>query len=100
MTCAFYVLSSYALQTGKDFYVPSSIIKALGILYLALMIASSLSMGFSRQKCLSRLPLPLPGDLPNQGIEPTSPVSPALQADSLPVEHQGSPLSTPVPGTY
>ena len=43
------------------------------------MIASSLSMGFSRQECWSGLPLPLPGDLPNRGIEPMSPVSPALQ---------------------
>ena len=28
----------------------------------------------------------LPGDLPDPGIEPISPVSPALQADSLPAE--------------
>ena len=43
-----------------------------------------LSMGFSRQEYWSGLPFPPPGDLPNPGIEPTSPVSPALQADSLP----------------
>ena len=30
------------------------------------------------------MPFPPPGDLPNPGIEPMSPVSPALQADSLP----------------
>ena len=35
-------------------------------------------MGFSRQECWSRLPCPPPGDLPNLGIEPTSPVAPAL----------------------
>ena len=32
-----------------------------------------LSMGFSRQKCWSGLPLPSPGYLPNPGIEPSSP---------------------------
>ena len=34
------------------------------------------------------LPFPSPGDLPNLGIEPTSP---ALQADSLPTEPLGKP---------
>ena len=42
-----------------------------------------LFMGFSRQEYWSGLPWPPPGDLPNPGIEPTSPLSPALQADSL-----------------
>ena len=37
-----------------------------------------LSMGFSRQKYWSGLPFSLLGDLPNPGIEPMSPVSPAL----------------------
>ena len=32
-----------------------------------------LSMEFSRQEYWSRLPLPSPGDLPNQGVEPISP---------------------------
>ena len=45
-----------------------------------------LSMGFFRQEYWSGLSFPPPGDLPNPGIEPTSPVSPALQADSLPAE--------------
>ena len=40
-----------------------------------------LSMGFSRQEYLSGLPFPSPRDLPNPGMEPTSPVPPALQAD-------------------
>jgi len=34
---------------------------------------------------------PPPGDLPNPGIKPTSPAAPALQVDSLPLSHQGSP---------
>ena len=45
-----------------------------------------LSMGFSRQEYWSGLPFPPAADLPNPGIKPTSPVSPALQADSLPAE--------------
>ena len=32
-------------------------------------------------------------DLPDIGPEPTSPVSPELQADSSPLSHLGSPLS-------
>ena len=37
-----------------------------------------LSMGFLRQEYWSRLPCPPPGDLHNPGIEPASPVAPAL----------------------
>ena len=37
-----------------------------------------LSMEFSQQEYWSGLPFPIPGDLPNPGIEPRSPVSPAL----------------------
>ena len=47
-----------------------------------------LSTGFSRQEYWSGLPCPLPGDPPNPGIQPASP---ALQADSLPLSHWGSP---------
>ena len=36
---------------------------------------ATLSMRFSRQKYWSRLPFPPPGDLPNSGVEPASPVS-------------------------
>ena len=42
---------------------------------------ATLSLGFSRQEYWSGLPCPLPGDLPDPGIEPRSPT---LQADSLP----------------
>ena len=37
-----------------------------------------LSLGFSRQECWSGLPYSPPGDPPDPGIEPTSPMSPAL----------------------
>ena len=50
-----------------------------------------LSMGFSRQEYWSVLPCPSSGDFPDPGIKPVSPVAPALQADSLPLSHRGSP---------
>ena len=37
-----------------------------------------MSMEFSRQEYWSGLPFPSPGDLPDPGIEPASPESPAL----------------------
>ena len=37
-----------------------------------------LYMGFSRQKYWSGLPCPPPGDVPDPGIKPESPTSPAL----------------------
>ena len=37
-----------------------------------------LSMGFPRQEYWSGLSFPSPGDLPDPGIEPTFPESPAL----------------------
>ena len=40
-----------------------------------------LSMGFPRQEYWSGLPFPPPGDLPDTGIELSSPMSPALQVD-------------------
>ena len=48
---------------------------------------ASLSVGFSRQEHLSRLPFPTPGDPPDPGIEPVSLVSPHWQVDSLPLYH-------------
>ena len=48
-----------------------------------------LSMGFSWQEYCSGLPFPSLGDLSNSEIEP---VSPALQEDSLPLNHQRSPF--------
>ena len=47
-----------------------------------------LSMEFSRQEYWSGLPFPLPGDLPDPGIKPSSP---ELQADTLPSEPPGEP---------
>ena len=48
-------------------------------------------MGFSKQEYWSGLPFPPPRDLPDPGIELSSPVSPVLQTDSLPLSHWGRP---------
>ena len=53
-----------------------------------------LSMGFSRQEYHGGLPCPPPGDPSNPGMEPVSPGNPALQADSLPLSHWGSPFKS------
>ena len=53
------------------------------------------SVGFSRQEYWSYggLPCPPPGTFPNPGIKSVSPTVPALQADSLLLSHQRSPLA-------
>ena len=48
------------------------------------------SVEFSRQEYCSGLPFPSPGDLPDPGIKPRSP---SLQADALPSEPPGKPMS-------
>ena len=49
-------------------------------------------MEFSRQEYWSELPLPTPGEVPYQGIEPTSPVSPALAGGFFTNEPPGKPF--------
>ena len=50
-----------------------------------------LSMGFSRQESWGRLPFTPPGDLPDPGIEPGSPASPALAGTFFATEPPGKP---------
>ena len=45
--------------------------------------------GFSRQEYCRGLPFPCPGDLPNPGIKPRFPVSPALAGGFFTTEHVG-----------
>ena len=49
-----------------------------------------LPMEFSRKEYWNGLSFLIPGDLPDPGIRPASPVFPALQADSLLLSHLGS----------
>ena len=48
--------------------------------------------GISQAGILEWVAIPPPGDLPDPGFEPTSPGTPSLQADSLPLRHQGNPV--------
>ena len=50
-----------------------------------------LTVEFSRQEHWNGLPFPTPGDLPNPGIEPTSPASPALAGGFFTTEPPGKP---------
>ena len=53
-----------------------------------------LSMGFSRQEYWSGLPFPSSGDLSDPGIEPRSPMSPALAGEVFPPEPPGKPIAS------
>ena len=55
-----------------------------------------LSMGFSRQKCWSRLPFCTPGNLSNPGIEPASLASPALAGGFFAAEPPGKAIMVSV----
>ena len=51
-------------------------------------------MGFPRQAYWSELPFPSPGDLPDPGTKPRSPVSPALAGRFFTTEPPGKSAST------
>ena len=61
------------LQIRKSESVSRSVVSASATPWTAARQAP-LSMEFSRRECWSGLPFPFPGDLPNPGIKPTSPV--------------------------
>ena len=67
-----------------------SVVSDAAILW-TVALQAPLSMGFSRQDYWSGLQFPPPGNLPDPGTEPVSPVFPALQAYSLPAETSGRP---------
>ena len=50
-----------------------------------------LSMRFSREEYWRGLPFPPPGDLPDPGIEPTSPMAPVLTGRLFTTEPPGKP---------
>ena len=53
-----------------------------------------LSMVFSRQEYWNGMSLPPPGYLPDPGIEPSTPMAPALLADSQLLDLLGKPIYT------
>ena len=91
---------------GKLFYLYSKhLLSACGVLCLVAQSCptlckpmncsppgSSVHGIFFRQEYWSGLPFPPPGNLPDPEFEPTSHMSPALQADYLPPEPPGKPL--------
>ena len=58
----------------------------------AVAFQAPLSMGFPKQEYWSVLPFPSPGDLPDPGIKPESPVSPALAGGFFTTEPPGKPI--------
>ena len=85
----FIYLDLYLYTTYEDEVVVWSLSYVLFFATLwTVACQATLSMGFSRQEYWSGLPFPPPEDLPNPGIEPTSP---SLQADSLLLSHWGIP---------
>ena len=53
-----------------------------------------LSLGFSQQELWSGSPFPSPGDLPDPGIEPESPASPALAGRLFITDLPGKPIKS------
>ena len=86
--CIFLFLLTYL---NSRFYCCCLFAKSCPTLWILCTVAglAHLSMGFPRWEYWSGLPLPIPGDLPDLRMEP---VSPAWQADSLPLSHLESPL--------
>ena len=60
--------------------------------YLLTRVVCPIQGGKERQENWSGLPFPPPGDLPNPGIEPMSPVSPALAGEFFTPEPPGKPF--------
>ena len=58
------------------------------------MSNSWLSHGILQARILEWVAFPFSGHLPNPGVEPRQPRSPAVQVDFLPAEPQGKPKNT------
>ena len=84
---------SYYRKYVKDVYVCVKLLQSCPTLCDSVDCSppGSLSMGFSRQEHWSGLLRHLPADLPDPGIEHASPAAPYSQADSLLLNHWGSP---------
>ena len=65
---------------GHVVYECASVLSPIGLLLTpwAVTHQAPLSVGFPRQEYWSGVQISSPGDLPNPGIEPASPVSPVL----------------------
>ena len=79
------------LQGQRDHPPPSQSAQCVRATPWTVAHQAPLSMGFSRREYWSGLPCLPPGDLPHPGIEPASPVTAGLKANSLLLSHQGNP---------
>ena len=91
-----YHVSSNSVYSEQDMSLfslcalPFSCVRLYATLWMVALQAP-LSMGFPRQEHWRGLAFLPPADLPDPGMELTSPSSPALAADSLPRSPRGSP---------
>ena len=87
------VMRKLRYQKFKSF-VQRCVLNWVGLFAVPWTVAhqAPLLMGFPRQKYWSGLPFPPPGDLPNPGIEPVSPVTPALAGRFFTTESPGMPI--------
>ena len=91
-----YHISSNSVYSEQDMSLfslcalPFSCVRLYATLW-TVALQAPLSMGFPRQEHWRGLAFLPPGDLPDPGMELTSPSSPALAADSLPRSPRGSP---------
>ena len=84
------MVNNSAMNIAVHVYAQSlSLVQHFVILWSA-ACQTPLFMGFSWKEYWSGLPIPSLEDLPDPRIKPASPVSPVLQADSLPLSHWGS----------
>ena len=81
---------SRVLSRVSHFAIPPSA-ACQGPCVHGILQAGSCVHGILQAKYRSGLPFPTPGNLPYPGIEPTPPVSPALQANSLPTKLSAPP---------
>jgi len=84
-------LHSVCVCTYSVASVMSNCLQLYGLKPAMLLCPWDSQARFYKQEYWSGLPCPLLGDLPNPGIKPAYPVSPALQLDSLPTETLGKP---------
>ena len=82
---------AHAVEWVSSACVPAQLLSCVQFFATPWTVACQvpLSMGFPKQEYWSELPFPSLGELPDPGIEP---MSPALQAYSLPLSHQEGPL--------
>ena len=78
-------LNFMILTTGSDYECMLSCFSCVQLFVIPWTLAhqAPLSMGFPRQEYWNGLPCPSPGDLPDPGIKPASPESPALAGGVL-----------------